>query len=245
MSSSNPVKKAFPVPTREQFLNQLQEGVLNIIFVGPSGVGKTSWKTALKTIGFGGVEMDEQIGKNPKVSYLLEEYEGEDEAEKMGNFFGKPWEDPDAFAKQEEEYLQVEKEEMTKLLSGVNHSHIQVMDMTGSAIYCAEELAELSKHGLVVYLKAGQEQYDKMQEIFLSDPKPIIWGKELLAKWKEAIAQGDPLDALPRLFGELLDYRHRLYEKSADVIIDWEIHREKVSIDNPQALLEEIGKQLG
>lgn len=224
----------------------------NIILIGPSGVGKSEWAKAFAgKLGYEKIEVDEKIGKNPTFASLLENIAGADEAEKMGNFFGKPWENPEFFWEQEQKFLEVETEEMQKISqqlqaeSVTKNTHQKyIIDLTGSAIYCPNALAEISQYGTMVYLQAGKAQYDEMQKNFLEDPKPVTWGRELLDLWKKAIEDENLGEKLPELYGKLLDSRHILYKKSADVIIEWEIHREKSDLKNPQSLQDEIEKEL-
>jgi shikimate kinase len=170
--------------------------------------------------------MDERIGNNPKMKNFLEGVEGEDEAEKMGNAFGKPWEDAQKYLEQEAKFLQAEQEEMEKMIAEIstNPEKNFLVDLTGSAIY-VPAIEKISQYGTVVYLKAGEEQYAQMQENFLADPKPVCWGEELLAQWQEAIDNGNPEKELPKLYAALLQYRHKHYEKYADTILEWDEHR--------------------
>ncbi len=91
-----------------------------------------------------------------------------------------------------------------------------------------------------MYLQAGKKQYEEMQKNFLADPKPVVWGAELLNFWKKALEEKNPLKKLPELYSELLNYRHNLYTQYADVILPWETHREKLDIVNPQGLIYEV-----
>lgn len=234
------------IPTSAEFQENLDQGEQNIILVGPSGVGKTEWQRAFSqgSFGFKGIEMDSRIGNNPKMQQFLSNFEGDDEAGKMGNAFGKPWENPQNYRKKEQQFLEAEKEEMLKLATELEQKDGGVIaDLTGSAIYCREELQRVLPFGLVVYLSAGQKQYDKMQQNFLADPKPVCWD-EVLDDWDKAVEQEEANEKLSELYAKLLDSRHKLYEASADIIIPWEIHRDQADINNPQTLIDAIKKEL-
>lgn len=214
----------------------------NLIFIGPSGVGKTQWQRAIlkSDLGFSAIEMDERIGNNPKIKHFLEDVEGEDEAEKMGNALGKPWEDPINYQQKEIQFLEAEQEEMRILAQELaKEGGPYIADLAGSAIYCKSELDLVKPLGTVVYLSAGKAQYEAMQKNFLADPKPVCWGS-VLEDWKEAVKRGNAQKLLPQLYAKLLDIRHQLYEANADVILPWEFHREKINVENPEALLNEI-----
>lgn len=218
----------------------------NIILIGPSGVGKTEWQRAIANgnVGFEGIEIDEQIGGNSKMKQFLENVPGNDEAEKMGNAFGKPWEDPDVYKAREAMYLEAEREEMERLYDKLKGAERRfIADLTGSAIYCREQLSKLLPLGLVVYLSAGEEQHKAMLKNFLLDPKPVCWGS-VLNGWKKAVDEGNARNRLEDFFTLLLKIRDQLYRASADVILPWKSHREKAKLEEPQSLLAEINNQL-
>lgn len=174
---------------------------------------------------------------------FLDGQPGADEAEKMGNAFGTPWRDPGEYRRKEKAYLGAEQEEMAKL-----HGEMQqttppiVADLTGSAIYCREQLERVLSCGLGVYLKAGQAQYDVMRENFLRDPKPVCWG-DVLKDWEDAVREKGPQanEKLPELYTRLLETRDKLYTKFADVILPWGVHR---VVENPIEFLRIIKGEL-
>lgn len=215
----------------------------NIILVGPSGVGKSSWSKAVGQIGYEVTQVDELIGENPAIGRFLEGHEGKDNAERMGNAFGKPWKDPRRYGLKEQAYLMAEREEMRKLVLKMQQGNgPHIADLTGSAIYCPEELASISQQGLVVYLSAGEAQYDVMRKNFLADPKPVCWGP-VLDEW-ELVPADQAIEALPRLYQRLLDTRHALYLATADIMLPWEAHRERARIEDPASIFLQIKAQL-
>ena len=186
--------------------------------------------------------MDEKIGNNPMMKKFLDDFDGDDEAEKMGNAFGKPWENPKNYREKEKQFLKAEMEEMEKLAKKLEKKERKyIADLTGSAIYCRKQIEKVLPLGLVVYLSARQDQYKKMQQNFLADPKPVCWD-EVLDDWDTAVEEVEvnAKDKLSELYAKLLDSRHRLYETNADIILPWEIHREEANIDNPQTLIDAI-----
>lgn len=233
------------LPSASEFSRNLQNGRQNIILIGPSGVGKTEWQRSLSRsdLGFIGIEMDERIGNNPRMLAFLEKFEGADEAEKMGNAFGKPWENPSNYREKEHQFLEAEAEEMQKLVDELSESKNHIVDLTGSAIYCEEALSAILPFGLVVYLMAGEEQYEAMRKNFLADPKPVCWGA-ILDDWEAAVKNENPKQELPKLYAKLLSSRHRLYEEFADIIIPWEVHRDKADPKKPKTLIEAIQSTL-
>ncbi len=192
---------------------------MSIIFIGMSGSGKTHWSKLLaEELGVRCYEFDEIIGNSPEMSALLENIEGEDNAEKMGHYFGMPW--TDGFEAKEENYLAIERKVMSS-----SYPSGSVLDQTGSAIYHPDALGALAKTSLVIYLETSEDKQKEMFETYISDPKPVCWGgvfQPLDGESNEA--------ALERCYPELLRTRAALYKKYADITVPYNVHQKAKSI---------------
>lgn len=235
--------------SKQDFMEYFKSNNLHIFFIWPSWVWKTYWSKIIKSKykNFEKIEIDENIWKNKNMFKLLESIPWEDEAEKMWNFFWKPWEDPDRYMKMEKLYLEIEKEEMNNFYETYKDNKNEfIADFTWSCIYCHDELDKCQDIWIFIYLEASEEQYKIMQENFLNDPKPIIWWENLLSKWKEIHDKDhkNAINYLPELYKRLLDYRHRLYLQNADVVLHWEDHRDNIDLYDPDLFLEKIKSKL-
>ena len=78
-----------------------------------SGSGKTYWSELLsKKYNFKHIEFDQLIGRSKDIANLIKKFPGKDEAEKLGNYFGKPWDIN--FLSKEKRFLAIEKKFMDK-----------------------------------------------------------------------------------------------------------------------------------
>lgn len=215
----------------------------NIIFIWPSWVWKTEWSKAIaKYTWYLCIEMDEKIWKNQNMLRFLDWIPWSDEAEKMWNAFWKPWENPANYRLKENAFLKAEAEEMELLWNELERSdETHICDLTWSAIYCEKEFKKACSLWTVVYLKAWEAQYQRMRENFLKDPKPVCWGS-ILSEWDEIVSQEwqNPINRLWELYWKLLDKRNESYTKAANIIIPWEMHRDKCNVNNPKSLLNMI-----
>ena len=211
-------------------LNNPKKRNYSIVFLGMSGSGKTYWSKKLsKKYDYKHIEFDELIGKSKEIANLINDIPGKDEAEKMGNYFGKPWEK--GFQSRESSYLSIERKCMSdKFPIGT------ILDLTGSAIYHPKQMEEIAKNSLVLYLKANLKAQKEMLRIYLSGPKPVCWNGMFKKKNQESNEE-----ALARCYPLLLRHRSKLYEKYADVRIPYDAHK---NIKGICQFVEEISKRL-
>lgn len=211
-------------------LNNTTNRRYNIIFLGMSGSGKTYWSKKLaKKFKLNHVEFDELIGKSREVANLIKNYPGKDSAEKLGNYFGKPWNKD--YKSKENHFLSIERKFLSK-----RYNHGTILDLTGSAIYHPRQMGKIAKTGLVIYLETSKEAQREMFRIFIRDPKPICWNNLFKKRSKESNEK-----ALEKCYPLLLEYRAKLYEKYADIKIPFSVHKNTKS---PEKFIEIACKQL-
>lgn len=203
--------------TKEEFRKEItnpEQRKQNLIFIGMSGAGKTHWSERLsEKFNLSHINIDKDIGLSQEFINLIKDIPGKNETEKMGNYFGKPW-DKD-FNDKEERYLAIEKRLMDK-----EYPLGSLIDTTGSSIYHPDELENLSKTGLVIYLETSEKAKKEMFNIYISDPKPVCWN----GVFSKNVGENDG-EALARCYPLLLEYRSGLYEKYADIKISYEVHK--------------------
>ena len=118
-------------------LNNAKSRKHSIIFLGMSGSGKTYWSKKLAgKFRLSHVEFDELIGKSMELSKLIEKYPGKDSAEKLGNYFGKPWNKE--YKSKEDKFLSIEKKILSK-----KYPNGTILDLTGSAIYHPRQIERI------------------------------------------------------------------------------------------------------
>ncbi|MDP3764942.1 MAG: shikimate kinase [Nanoarchaeota archaeon] len=211
-------------------LNNPEDRKHSIIFLGMSGSGKTYWSKKLaKKFKLDHVEFDELIGNSRELANLIKDFQGRDSAEKLGNYFGKPW---NKYYKSKEKYfLSIEGKFLSK-----RYAPSTVLDLTGSAIYHPHQMRKIAKTGLVIYLETNEEAQREMFRIFIRNPKPICWNNLFKKRGKESNEK-----ALKRCYPMLLKYRAKLYDKYADVKIPFEMHKNAKS---PEEFIEIVCRQL-
>ena len=219
--------------TESQFkkeLNNLKNRKYNIIFLGMSGSGKTYWSKKLaKKFKLNHVEFDELIGKSRELANLIKNYLGKDSAEKLGNYFGKPWNNE--YESKEIHFLSIERKFLSK-----RYNSGTILDLTGSAIYHPSQMRKMVKTGLAIYLETSKKAQNEMFRIFMRDPKPICWNNLFKKRGKENNEK-----SLERCYPMLLKSRAKLYEKYADVKIPFEVHKNAKS---PEKFIEIVCRQL-
>ncbi len=198
-----------------QILKSLMGDAEHIAFIGMSEIGKTYWSERFsKEFGTTHFEFDELIGNSPEMKTLLKNIDGKDDAARMGKYFGMPW--TNGFQNKEEHFLDIEKQ-MLKQSYPVN----SILDLTGSSIYCPEEMEELVNTSFIIYLETSEDKQEEMFEKYIQHPKPVCWGGIFQARNKESED-----DALKRCYPLLLSDRSKLYKQYADVTVPHEIHQQ-------------------
>lgn len=187
-----------------------------ISFIGMSGMGKSYRSNQLKELGFTTYCCDDEIAK--KITTLLPTEDVTGLAAWMGHPYALGYKD------REKQYLELE-ELVTQ--QGIEElSENCVLDTTGSVVYLSDAvLKKLREKSTVVYLESSQEVRDKLFEVYMRDPKPIVWGNSYIKNEGE----GD-YDALKRCYPELLNFRAGRYQALAHVTLPYTVARNEHSI---------------
>jgi shikimate kinase len=171
-----------------------------LCLVGMSGVGKSHLSRMLAARGFVWHDCDAAIAA--QLAELVTPAAGEAPVHALGRWMGMPW--TEGYAARERRYLALEEEVTAAALHaaeapGARH----VVDTTGSVIYLSEGLrAALRARCEVVYLRTPAEDHARMLELYLREPKPVVWGGLYTAPGPEA---------LPTAYPALLAERERRY----------------------------------
>ena len=202
----------------------------NIIFIGMSGSGKTHWARLLaQEFEYEHIEFDNLIGNSDGLAELIKGFPGKDKAEKMGNYFGMPWDA--GFESKERIFLDIEKKFMSQQYGpGV------IIDLTGSCISHPGQMESISNSGIVIYLETSQEKQREMFQIFMKNPKPVCWGGVFSKKAAETNEQ-----ALERSFPLLLKHRANLYQQFANVTLPYAAHK---NATNPGEFIKQVTTRL-
>ncbi len=241
--------------SHKEFEDRLAQKQLTIALIGMSGMGKSYRSKQLEDLGFATYGCDDVIAKN--IAHLL----STEDVGGLATWMGQPY--TEGYKDREQLYLNLEE---TITRDGINPTTVpgtvvgnsksgslasnsnsearlpnsgnRVLDTTGSVIYCSPELQQnLKEKSLVVYLESNQEVRDKLFEVYMRDPKPVVWGDSFARQDGES-----DHDALKRCYPKLLEFRATRYKMLADVKLPFEIARNEAS--SGEKFLEEISNCL-
>ena len=189
---------------------------MHLSLIGMSGSGKSHWSIQLAEIGFHRFCCDEMIARNLSAELTREDGTVMD----LGEWMGFPYQ-PN-YKEREARYLAHEIRVLDEILGYVGDSAWDsgeniVVDTTGSVIYTGETvLKKLCLHTTVVHFSTPPEVQARMLDVYRVRQRPILW-RDLFNQQPDE----DNEEALARCYPELLSSRERLYEKWADVTIDY------------------------
>lgn len=132
------------------------------------------------------------------------------------------------YKKRESKYLNLETKVLNEILDYFedhdnNLDEDVVVDTTGSVIYTGEGiLKRLRQHTTVVHLAITSEVREQLLRAYVSKPHPMVW-RDVFRKGPNETNEG----ALERCYSKLIIARQRLYERIADVEIDYYTRREE------------------
>ncbi len=190
--------------------------------IGMAGTGKSYWANKLAEHGFKLLCCDDLISK--KLAPLLKRPDGT--TMRMGEWMGFPFHA--GYKKRESKYLNFEIEVLNEILDYLedhdnNLDEDVVVDTTGSVIYTGEGiLKRLRQYTTVVHLAITSEVREQLLRAYVSNPHPMLW-RDIFSKEPGETNK----EALERCYPKLIIARQRLYERNADVEIDYYTRREE------------------
>lgn len=187
---------------------------MRISLIGMSGSGKSHWSIKLAQNGFHRFCCDDLIAERLAQELIRDDGEVMD----VGEWMGFPYEVQ--YKELESKYLAYEIEvlgQILKYLSRTNPQENIVVDTTGSVIYTGKKiLRKLQSNTTVVHLATPPEIKQQMLKSYVTSPRPVLWRDVF---YKEPGETNN--EALVRCYPRLLFSRERLYEKYAEVTIDY------------------------
>ncbi|MEI6532543.1 MAG: hypothetical protein WCO06_01750 [Candidatus Roizmanbacteria bacterium] len=188
---------------------------MKLAFIGMSGAGKTFWATKFEKIGFVRYSIDDLIEQKLDTELKREGYKG---IHDLAKWMGYPYER--RYEKNSKRYLELEEESMRDVLFLIKNSRKNddiIIDTTGSLIYLDSQIIkELKQNVYLVYLETPESVKKIMFELFIKEPKPVIWGESFVPFNEE-----ESKDALSRCYPLLLNYRCKQYLKYAETVISY------------------------
>lgn len=195
---------------------------MRLSLIGMAGSGKSYWSMKLVEHGFRRFCCDDLIAT--KLDPELTRPDGT--TMELGHWMGFPYEPH--YREREFKYLACEIEVLTEILDYLesrnsNPEEKIVVDTTGSVIYTGERtLRKLSRYTTVIYLSIAPEVRERLLKAYVSAPHPMLW-RNVFSKEPGETEQ----EALARCYPRLVAARERLYERYADVTIDYYRRSEK------------------
>jgi shikimate kinase len=197
--------------------------VIKLSLIGMSGAGKSHWSQKFAAAGFQVIGVDDRIEE--KLAPELEK-DGHKGIGGVAAWMG--WPDSPTYREREKKYLQYEIESMNEALDEIAASDQQgtVLDTTGSVIYTGDEICRrMQKLTRVVYLEASPDEENILIGLYLSNPKPVLWGDQFVPRAGEST-----LDAIARCYPQLIAHRKQLYKRLAahtvPMSIMWDANRD-------------------
>lgn len=218
--------------TRSMFDRLTNSNQLSLILIGMSNMGKTYWALKLVELGFQHLHFDDRIAQKLRELLASNGFEG---VNGVSQWMGQPY--TEGYEDRANMYLQAETEVLDEIRSefkGVLKN--VVVDTTGSFIYL-ETHSTVKQDGMIVYLQESLQAREEMFRQYVTEPKPVIWGRCFYQNEGE-----DDQDALERCYSELLEFRAKRYSQLADVILPYEIARDNSL--TAEGFLEEIRSRL-
>lgn len=206
---------------------------MKLSLIGMSGVGKSYWAKQLAAAGYTHLDCDLAIAEH--LGELIAPRDGEQPVHAVGRWMGMPW--SEGFEQREAKYLALEADATQQAINDAaeHPDEPAVIDTTGSLIYTGDALLErLKRSTRVVYFDVPIEVRQQMVELYLGEPKPVLW---------QGMYQPEPgqsqEQSLERCYANLLADRDRRYRALADVVLDYQALRE------PECDVERLLRMIG
>lgn len=200
--------------TQSEFEERLQAGKLVLTLVGMSNVGKSYWAERLaKECGFTHISCDDLIETQLGDELKMLGYRG---IADVAKWLGQPYDEQ--FASNQQKFLNVETEIVLSLTRRLKADHLKgniIIDTSGSVAHINQLVQkELERYTTVVYLEATHDMQDEMFRLYLSEPKPVVWGDLYQPEPGETSQQ-----TLARCYPKLLAYRSQHYAAMSHITI--------------------------
>lgn len=199
--------------------------------IGMSGSGKTHWAKQLEAAGFKRYSWDEMIEERLGDELRQLGYKGIND---LAKWMGQPYEQQ--YAKNSATYLRLEYDVMAEIVAQAKKhpDEHSIIDTTGSVIYMPDALLkEMKSLSKLVYLYTPMHVQEEMFQLYLADPKPVIWGNSFTKRADESHR-----DALARCYPQLLAHRTEQYKKLANITMSYFlIHTDEF---NYESFLEKV-----
>ena len=195
---------------------------MRLSLIGMAGSGKSYWSRNLSRQGFTRFCCDDMIAD--KLAPELKRPDGG--TMKVSEWMGFPYEP--YYEERGSLYLAYEIEVMNEILEYLEHPQNTreqniVIDTTGSVIYTGHKtLIELQRLTTVVHLETPPEVQGQLLKAYILKPHPMLWRDTFTRKPHESNKQ-----ALARCYPRLFSSRQRLYERYADVTLEYFALRNK------------------
>jgi len=195
---------------------------MRIALIGMAGSGKSYWSKRLKDVGFIRFCCDDMIAQRLRWEITQAGFDEGAVAEWMGFPYEQHYRD------RERRYLECERQVMEEILEQISENQIPsdsdiVIDTTGSVIYVGDDiLRELRRYVNFVLLSTPPEVQERLLSDYISKPHPMVWRDFFDQRPGES-----PLHAMKRCYPRLFEARRILYEKYADLCIDYYERRSK------------------
>lgn len=187
---------------------------MKIFLIGMSNTGKSFWAKELEKIGFTRYSCDDLIEKELSEELMKLGYSGIADVSK---WMGQPYDSH--YTQTSQKYLALEGQVLQDIFQAIEKGAVGsriVVDTTGSVIYTSTDiLKKLTQLTRVVYLEAPSSVRQKMYELYIKEPKPVIWGNVFNKRPGET-----NLAALGRCYPQLLKSRAAMYQQLADVTLN-------------------------
>ena len=192
--------------------------MIKLSFIGMSGAGKSHWAQKLAGAGFRVISVDDRIEEK-----LAPELAGGGYSDIGGVAAWMGWPDQPVYREREKKYLEHEIKSMDEALDEIRDSGETgvILDTTGSVVYTGEKICRRMQ-GLttVVYLEASPAEEEQLIALYLSNPKPVLWGDQFVQRPGESAR-----DAVARCYPQLIAQRKQLYERYAHRTVSMEFLR--------------------
>ncbi len=194
---------------------------MHLAFIGMSGIGKSYWARRLAQRGWLHLDCDAMIAE--RLGELIEVADNEDPVHAVGRWMGMPW--TPGYAERETRYLELERAVTAEALDTAATQPADrgvVLDTTGSVIYTGDTTLDRLRHEThVIYFDAPESVREQMVELYLREPKPVLW------QGGYQPVPGEAQDAaLARCYAALLAKRHARYSRLSSKTIAYNVARQ-------------------